>query len=102
MTTGILIVSIVLLLCVMAEKCSDKFGMPALILFMFIGMLFGSDGIAKIQFDNYKLTEEICSITVALIPNGRLQNRWWENPFCCQQQASCLRRGLQQYFVILC
>ncbi len=77
MTTGILIVSIVLLLCVMAEKCSDKFGMPALILFMFIGMLFGSDGIAKIQFDNYKLTEEICSIALIFIMfYGGFNTKW--------------------------
>ncbi len=45
MTFVLLLVAIVILLCVMAEKFSGKFGMPALILFMFIGMLFGSDGI---------------------------------------------------------
>ena len=45
MTTTILIVALVLILCVAAEKCSDRLGLPALILFMFIGMLCGSDGI---------------------------------------------------------
>lgn len=67
MTVTLLLVAIVILLCVLAEKFSGKFGMPALILFMFIGMLFGSDGIFKIPFDDYKLAEEICSIALLFI-----------------------------------
>ena len=67
MTIILLLVAIVLLLCVLAEKFSGKFGMPALILFMFIGMLFGSDGLLKIPFDNYSLAEEICSIALIFI-----------------------------------
>ena len=53
-TIVILGVALVILLCVLAEKFSDKFGMPALILFMFIGMLFGSDGVMGIPFENFK------------------------------------------------
>lgn len=67
MTVILLLVAIVILLCVMAEKFSGKFGMPALILFMFIGMLFGSDGIFKIPFHNYKLAENICSVALLFI-----------------------------------
>ena len=59
MTIITLIVALIILLCVLAEKFSDKFGMPALILFMFIGMLFGSDGIFKIPFENLRLAENI-------------------------------------------
>lgn len=67
MTAYILGIAIIIILCIVAEKFSDKFGMPALILFMFIGMLFGSDGILKIQFDNYALTETVCSIALVFI-----------------------------------
>ena len=67
MTVTLLLVAIVILLCVLAEKFSGKFGMPALILFMFIGMLFGSDGILKIPFDDYRLAENICSIALLFI-----------------------------------
>ena len=67
MTVILLLVAIVILLCVLAEKFSGKFGMPALILFMFIGMLFGSDGILKIPFDDYGLAEDICSIALLFI-----------------------------------
>ena len=62
MTGYVLCVAGIILLCVLAEKFSDKFGMPALILFMFIGMLFGSDGIFGIPFDNFSLAENVCSI----------------------------------------
>lgn len=36
MASYVLIIACVILLCVLAEKFSDKFGMPALILFMFV------------------------------------------------------------------
>ncbi len=67
MTAVLLLVAAVILLCVLAEKFSGKFGMPALILFMFIGMLFGSDGIFKIPFSDYKLAENVCSIALLFI-----------------------------------
>lgn len=67
MTFTLLLVALVILLCVLAEKFSGKFGMPALILFMFIGMLFGTDGILKIPFDDYGLAEDICSVALLFI-----------------------------------
>lgn len=77
MVTGIFLVSLVIMLCILAEKFSDRFGMPALILFMFIGMLFGSDGLLKIPFDNFQLTEEICSIALIFIMfYGGFNTKW--------------------------
>ena len=57
----------VLLSCLIASRFSDKFGMPALLLFMALGMLFGSDGLLKISFDNYDVTEKICNIALIFI-----------------------------------
>lgn len=65
MNTIILIAAGVLFACVLANQFSDRFGMPTLLLFMALGMVFGSDGIFKISFDDYQLTENVC--TVALI-----------------------------------
>lgn len=77
MTIIILVVALIILLCVIAEKFSDKFGMPALILFMFIGMLFGSDGIFGIPFENFKLAENICSIALVFIMfYGGFNTKW--------------------------
>lgn len=73
----IFLVACVILLCVLVEKFSDKFGMPALIFFMFIGMLFGSDGIFKIPFDDFKLAENICSIALIFIMfYGGFNTKW--------------------------
>lgn len=77
MTIVILGVALVILLCVLAEKFSDKFGMPALILFMFIGMLFGCDGIFKIPFENFKLAENTCSVALVFIMfYGGFNTKW--------------------------
>ncbi len=77
MTVVILGIALVILLCVLAEKFSDKFGMPALILFMFIGMLFGSDGVFKIPFDNFAAAETICSIALVFIMfYGGFNTKW--------------------------
>lgn len=77
MIVYIIIMACVILLCVLAEKFSDKFGMPALILFMFIGMLFGSDGILKIPFDNFELAQNICAIALIFIMfYGGFNTKW--------------------------
>lgn len=77
MTIGIILVSSVIFLSILAEKFSVKLGMPALILFMFIGMLFGSDGIMKIPFDDYSAANEICSIALLFIMfYGGFNTKW--------------------------
>ena len=65
MAGALLLIAIILFACVGANRFSDKLGMPVLIIFMALGMLFGSDGLFKISFENYYATEQIC--TVALI-----------------------------------
>ena len=35
--------------------------------FILLGMLFGSDGILKIPFENYRLAEDICSAALIFI-----------------------------------
>lgn len=77
MNVTIFLVACVILLCVFVEKFSDRFGMPALIFFMFIGMLFGSDGILKIPFDDFRLAENICSIALIFIMfYGGFNTKW--------------------------
>ena len=77
MNISVLLVAIVILLCVLVEKFSDRFGMPALIFFMFIGMLFGSDGILKIPFDDFHMAESICSIALIFIMfYGGFNTKW--------------------------
>lgn len=77
MTFGIMIVAAVMLLCIIANKFSGKFGMPALILFMVIGMLFGSDGFVKIPFDDFDLAYKVCSVALIFIMfYGGFNTKW--------------------------
>lgn len=77
MTIGYLLVAAILFSCILAERFSGKFGMPALILFMGVGMIFGSDGLFKIQFDNYRLAERVCAAALVFIMfYGGFNTKW--------------------------
>lgn len=77
MAISLIFVSLILFLCIIADKFSGKFGMPALILFMGIGMLFGSDGIFKIAFSDYEFAEKICMIALCFIMfYGGFNTKW--------------------------
>ncbi|MGN9066548.1 cation:proton antiporter domain-containing protein [Ligilactobacillus agilis] len=77
MATSVFFGALVILLAVLAEKFAGKFKLPALILFMFIGMLFGSDGLFKIPFSNYRLADQICSLALVFIMfYGGFNTKW--------------------------
>lgn len=63
----ILLIAAVLLLSIFAEKLSDKLRLPVLIIFMALGMFFGEDGPLHIAFDDYELTEQVCSAALIFI-----------------------------------
>lgn len=62
-----IICGLVLLISITSSKVLYKFGVPILLVFIILGMLFGSDGIVGIYFDNYQLTSELCSMALVLI-----------------------------------
>ena len=54
----LLIASIILFFSILASKAGYRFGLPSLLLFLGVGMLFGSDGLG-IQFSSPKITQFI-------------------------------------------
>lgn len=77
MTSVLLILSFVLILCIMLTKVSSRLGMPMLFAFMILGMLFGSDGIFKIPFDDYVIMEQIATIAlIFIIFYGGFGTKW--------------------------
>src|SRR5699024_10592155 len=62
-----IISSLVLLISITSSKVLYKFGVPILLMFIALGMLFGSDGIVGIQFSDYELTQELSSIALVII-----------------------------------
>lgn len=67
MAIMLLLCCAVILCCIVAYRFSSKFGMPALLCFMALGMIFGSDGLFKISFDNYVMTEQLCTLSLIFI-----------------------------------
>lgn len=73
------IAGFLLLVSIFANRLSDKFGIPALLLFLGIGMLAGSDGVGGIEFSDAKLSNSIGSIALTFILfSGGLETKWGE------------------------
>ena len=62
----LLIGSIILLLSIFISKTGYRFGIPALLMFLIVGMLAGSDGLG-IQFNNPRLAQTIGMIALSII-----------------------------------
>lgn len=62
----LLIGSILLFISIVISKAGFKLGLPSLLLFLFVGMLFGSDGVG-IQFNNPAATQFIGVMALSVI-----------------------------------
>ncbi len=63
---ALLILSVLFFLSILAGKASSRYGVPALLLFLGVGMLFGSDGLG-IQFENIQVANTIGTIALCII-----------------------------------
>ncbi len=63
----LLITSLILLSSIFLSKSSSRFGLPILILFLFMGMIAGSEGLGGIHFENYELTHALSLIAICII-----------------------------------
>ena len=57
----VLTVAIVVAVCLLASRLSVKFALPTLLIFMILGMLFGTDGIFGFDFHDFAFAETVCS-----------------------------------------
>ena len=72
---AILVIGLLLAATVLAGTLSSRFGLPALIGFLGLGMIAGSDGIG-IAFDNYELAQAIGVLCLIFILfSGGLEDR---------------------------
>ena len=62
----LLIASVILFLSIFAGKAGYRFGLPALLLFLGVGMLFGSDGLG-IQFSDPNVAQFIGMLALSII-----------------------------------
>ena len=68
---------ILLLFSVLASKASAKLGIPALVLFIVLGMLAGSDGPGGLHFENFKFAQLLGEVALAfIIFSGGMDTEW--------------------------
>ena len=60
----LIMAAIIIFLCLTASSVSNKMGIPTLILFIGLGMLFGSEGIGGIQFEDYNFAKMLIKFKI--------------------------------------
>jgi len=71
--------AVLLLVSVFASKAAGRFGVPALLLFLAVGMLAGSDGPGGVPFDDPGLAQALGIVALAFILfGGGLDTSWTE------------------------
>lgn len=69
--------AILLLLSIFSSKLSLKYGIPALLIFLGIGMIFGSDGLNLVYFEDYQLAQSLGIIAlIYILFSGGLDTEW--------------------------
>ncbi len=63
----LLLLSVSTIACILCNKITTKIGVPMLLAFLCVGMLCGEDGILGISFNDYQLTENVCTAALILI-----------------------------------
>lgn len=64
--TILLLMSVLIFISILVGRIGNKLGIPVLVLFMGVGMIFGVDGLG-IHFDNLQLTETIGTVALCII-----------------------------------
>lgn len=75
--TIFLTIAILLLLSIIASKASARLGIPALLLFLLIGMLAGSEGVGDIYFNDPRMAQSLGVVALSFILfSGGVDTRW--------------------------
>lgn len=72
----ILVGAILIFVSIVVGKAGSRFGIPSLLLFLFVGMFFGTDGLG-IEFNNAALTQFIGAVALTIILfSGGMDTQW--------------------------
>ena len=102
----LLILSVLVIMAIMVTRLTKNYGVPALILFLGLGMLAGSDGPGGIEFDNAPLAQSIGTIALVFILfSGGLETRFesvkngYKSAFSLASLGVILTAGLSGVFL---
>ena len=105
MTFILFLSSIVIFVAILTNKIFVKFGIPALLFFMCLGMLFGVDGIFRIDYSDFIGTKNIASLSLGfIIFYGGLCTKWKAASSVFKESVTLATLGvfLTAVFMALC
>ncbi|TVQ66061.1 MAG: potassium/proton antiporter, partial [Balneolaceae bacterium] len=77
LTIYLLTAGILLLISIFSSKLSMRYGVPALLIFLGIGMIVGSDGLNIVYFEDYHLAQYLGIIAlIYILFSGGLDTKW--------------------------
>ena len=86
----LLLTGIVIIICILVHRLTFRLGVPSLLAFLALGMCFGVDGILHISFNNYHISEVICSVSLIFIMFYGGFNMKWSAARPVAVKAICL------------
>jgi len=73
----LLVIALVILICVWLNNLSFRIGVPTLLVFMLLGMLFANTGLWPVDFEDYEFARETCTVALIFIMfYGGFGTRW--------------------------
>lgn len=77
LSVALFVIALLLLISIVTSKLSTRYGVPALLIFLGIGMTFGSDGLEVIHFDDFQAAQTLGIIALLYILfSGGLDTNW--------------------------
>lgn len=77
MALFLVLVGVVLFICIFLNTASNRIGMPMLLAFILLGILFSNNGLIPIKMENYNFVEQLCSTALIFIMfYGGFGTRW--------------------------
>ena len=67
MDSVLLLLGVVIVICVLSHKFTEKLAIPSLLFFILLGMIFGEDGVFRIYFNDYNIANIVCSVSLIFI-----------------------------------
>lgn len=67
MNTALFLMGIVIVICVLTHRLTGRLKVPSLLFFIGLGICFGENGIFRISFDDYALSEMVCSVCLIFV-----------------------------------
>lgn len=77
MVLFLLLVAVVIFTCVLLNAASNRIGMPVLLAFILLGVIFGNNGLRPVRMENFHFVEQLCSTALIFIMfYGGFCTRW--------------------------